>query len=75
MRGACVHDLRAGQRAAVQVGASGIASAEAMVTGAAARLRTVTGAAARQRGPDFTPSPEARCRTRDVRTVCKSAQR
>lgn len=63
VRGAYVHDLRAGARAAVPVDSDAIAVAEATVTGAAKRLRA----------RDFAPNPGPRCRTCEVRTVCREA--
>jgi len=65
VRGAYVHDLRAGKRSSVPIDGAAIDAAEDTVTGAAARLKA----------RDFTPSPGLRCRTCEVRTVCGSAQR
>ena len=63
VRGAYVHDLKAGARADVPIDADAIRSAEASVTGAAVRLRN----------RDYRPSPGPRCRRCEVRTVCGSA--
>ena len=64
LRGAYVHDLRAGNRAAVPIDNAAIDAAEQSVTTAVARLRA----------RDFTPSPGRRCRTCEVRSVCWSRQ-
>lgn len=65
VRGAYVHDLKAGARIPVDVGEVAVAGVEGRVQEAAERLRA----------RDFTPSPGARCRTCEVRTVCGSAKR
>lgn len=65
VRGAYVHDLKAGARVPVDVGDVAVAGAEARVQEAAERLRA----------RDFTPSAGVRCRTCEVRTVCGSAKR
>lgn len=65
MRGAYVHDLRAGERSEVQITDAAIAGAEATVLMAADRIR--------QR--DYAPSPGPICRTCEVRTVCRAAIR
>jgi DNA helicase-2/ATP-dependent DNA helicase PcrA len=63
VRGAYVHDLKAGARSRVEIGAGALAVAEA----------TVREAAARMRDRDYAANPGTRCRTCEVRTVCKSA--
>jgi DNA helicase-2/ATP-dependent DNA helicase PcrA len=63
VRGAYVHDLKAGVRAEVAIGTSAISGAEETVTQAAVRLRN----------RDYRPSPGARCRRCEVRTVCSAA--
>jgi DNA helicase-2/ATP-dependent DNA helicase PcrA len=65
VRGAYVHDLKRGVRTDVDVTDHAVAEAEATVRGAAGRLRA----------GDFAPSPGKRCRSCEVRTICKSAQR
>lgn len=65
VRGAYVHDLKAGARRPVDVDDAAVAAAEARVQEAATRLRD----------RDFTPSPGARCRTCEVRTVCPVAKK
>lgn len=65
VRGAYVHDLKAGARTKVDVGTDAVVSAETTVGEAAERLRA----------RDFTPSPGLRCRSCEVRTVCPAAQR
>jgi len=64
VRGAYVHDLKAGARSAVDVGDPALASAEATVQEVAVRLRA----------RDFTPSPGPICRRCEVRTVCRHAR-
>lgn len=61
VRAAYLHDLN-GTREGIAVDAGSIASAEGTVEEAAARMRS----------RDFEPSPGARCRTCDVRTICKA---
>ncbi|MGI9028921.1 MAG: PD-(D/E)XK nuclease family protein, partial [Ilumatobacteraceae bacterium] len=65
VRGAYVHDLKAGARADVDVTDAAVEVAEATITTAAARLRA----------RDYAPSPGPRCRRCEVRTICASAQR
>jgi DNA helicase-2/ATP-dependent DNA helicase PcrA len=65
VRGAYVHDLKAGARMDVDVTNEAVSSAEVTILTAAERLR----------GRDFVPSPGTRCRRCEVRTVCGSAQR
>ena len=62
---AYVHDLRAGERADVDVSNRAVVTAEALVMGAAQRLRN----------RDYRPSPGKHCRGCEVRTVCPSAKR
>ena len=64
VRGAYVHDLKAGARSPVDVSAGAVSDAEEMVRDAAHRLRD----------RDFTPSPGANCRRCEVRTVCSAAK-
>ncbi len=64
VRAAYLHDLK-GTRDGVAVDGSSISSAE----------RTVEEAATRIRDRAFDPSPGDRCRTCEVRTVCKAKQR
>lgn len=70
IRGAYVHDLKAGAdgdrpaRTLVEIGDTAIATAETTVLGAAERIRV----------RDYSPSPEKqRCRGCDVRSMCGSA--
>jgi len=63
VHGAYVHDLKAGQRADVEVTDDAIAEAETTILDAAIRLRE----------RDYTPSPGKRCRRCEVRTVCRAA--
>ena len=65
VRGAYVHDLKAGTRSAIDVSKESIAAAEIGITEAAVRLRA----------HDFAPTPGNRCRRCEVRTVCSAAQR
>lgn len=65
VRGAYVHDLKAGARAAVDVSPAAVAGAETAVNEAAERLRA----------RDFSPTPGPLCRTCEVRTVCPAARR
>ncbi len=65
MRGAYVHDLKAGRRSEVDVTPSAITDAEATVLAAAERLRA----------RDYAPDPGKKCRSCEVRTVCGSAER
>jgi len=64
VRGAYVHDLKAGVRVTVDVNDAAVESAEAKVHEAADRLRV----------GDYTPSPGPRCRSCEVRTVCRFAK-
>ena len=63
VRGAYVHDLKAGVRGTVAVDPAAIEHAEEIVIEAAVRLR--------QR--DYLPNPGARCRRCEVRLVCRAA--
>jgi DNA helicase-2/ATP-dependent DNA helicase PcrA len=65
VRGAYIHDLKAGARTAVDIGAPAVGAAEDAIHAAASRLRE----------HDFTPSPGIRCRRCEVRTVCPAARR
>jgi DNA helicase-2/ATP-dependent DNA helicase PcrA len=65
VRGAYVHDLRAGARVDLDVTDDAVSVAEVTILSAADRLRA----------RDYAPSPGARCRRCEVRTVCGSAQR
>jgi DNA helicase-2/ATP-dependent DNA helicase PcrA len=65
VRGAYVHDLKAGRRDPIPIAATDISAAEEITTDAAARLRT----------RDYRPNPGIRCRRCEVRTLCKWAQR
>lgn len=65
VRGAYVHDLKAGARATVDIGQEALVAAEASVQDVAERLRA----------RDFTPSPGPACRRCEVRTICPAAQR
>jgi DNA helicase-2/ATP-dependent DNA helicase PcrA len=64
VRGAYVHDLKAGARSGVEVGDRALAAAEKQVQEAAGRLRD----------RDFTPSPGRICRRCEVRTICVAAR-
>lgn len=64
MRGAYVHDLKAGSRADVDVTVTAVAASEVVIMGAADRLRA----------RDYAPSPGPQCRRCEVRTVCKAAR-
>ncbi len=64
VRAAYLHDLK-GTRDGVSVDADSIALAE----------RRVEEAAVRMHNRDFEPSPGARCRTCDVRTICRAKAR
>lgn len=63
VRGAYVHDLKAGVRADINIDADAIRDAEDTVTQAARRLRN----------RDYRPNPGPRCRRCEVRTVCAAA--
>lgn len=63
VRGAYVHDLKAGARAAIDVTEQTIAAAETIIIEAAVRLRS----------RDYSPTPGKRCRRCEVRAVCGSA--
>lgn len=65
VRGAYVHDLKAGSRADVDVTPAAVEAAEGVILGAAERLRA----------RDYEPSPGPACRRCEVRTVCKAALR
>ncbi len=65
VRGAYVHDLKNARREPVDVGASAIESAEAVVIEAAAQISA----------REFAPNPGQRCRACEVRTVCPAAKR
>jgi DNA helicase-2/ATP-dependent DNA helicase PcrA len=65
VRGAYVHDLKAGKREEVDVSSETIGAAETSVVGAAERLRD----------RDYAPNPGDRCRRCEVRTVCRAAYR
>ena len=65
VRGAYVHDLKAGSRADVDVTAAAVEGAEVVILGAADRLRA----------RDYAPSPGSQCRRCEVRTVCQAAKR
>lgn len=64
VRAAYLHDLN-GTRDAIAVDASSIETAEGIVHDAAARMRN----------REFEPAPGARCRTCEVRTICKASAR
>jgi len=64
VRGAYIHDLKAGARQEVDVRAPALTSAEETVREAAVRLRA----------RDFSPSPGPGCRRCEVRTVCRWAR-
>jgi DNA helicase-2/ATP-dependent DNA helicase PcrA len=64
VRGAYIHDLRAGARQEVDVSAPALTTAETTVQEAAVRLRA----------RDFPPSPGPACRRCEVRTVCRWAK-
>ena len=63
VRGAYVHDLKAGERAPIDISSEAIAGAEVVISEAAVRLRA----------RDYAPVPGKRCRRCEVRTVCGSA--
>jgi DNA helicase II / ATP-dependent DNA helicase PcrA len=65
VRGAYVHDLKAGARLDVDVTEQALSVAEVTILSAAERLRA----------RDYAPSPGVKCRRCEVRTVCGSAQR
>lgn len=65
VRGAYVHDLKAGARSSIAVDDGALLAAEDKVQEAASRLRA----------RDFTPSPGPACRRCEVRTVCWAAKR
>ena len=62
VRGAYVHDLKAGARSAIDVQEPTIVAAEATIAEAALRLRN----------RDYSPTPGKRCRRCEVRSVCGS---
>jgi len=65
MRGAYVHDLKAGARSEVDITTAAISSAEETILDVAERLRA----------RDYAPDPGTKCRSCEVRTVCGSAKR
>jgi DNA helicase-2/ATP-dependent DNA helicase PcrA len=65
VRGAYVHDLKAGSRSAVDVGDAAVGGAEDVILDAADSLRA----------RDYTPAPGRICRRCEVRTVCPAAKR
>jgi DNA helicase-2/ATP-dependent DNA helicase PcrA len=65
VRGAYVHDLKAGVRADIDVATAAIEEAEVTIRSAAGRLKE----------RDYSPSPGRRCRSCEVRTVCGFAAR
>ena len=64
VRGAYIHDLKAGSRRDVDVTDAAVVAVEVTITSAAERLRA----------RDYAPNPGTRCRRCEVRTVCKSAR-
>ena len=64
VRGAYIHDLKAGARSDADVSPPAVAAAEVVILTAAERLRA----------RNFTPSPGPACRRCEVRTVCKDAR-
>jgi ATP-dependent DNA helicase UvrD/PcrA len=64
VRGAYVHDLKAGARLDVDVTTEAVGVAEVSILSAAERLRA----------RDYVPSPGLQCRRCEVRTVCGSAR-
>lgn len=64
VRGAYVHDLKAGTRSDVDVTPGAVTASEVVILSAAERLRA----------RDYTPSPGPVCRRCEVRTVCKAAK-
>jgi DNA helicase II / ATP-dependent DNA helicase PcrA len=65
VRGAYVHDLKAGKRLVVDVKPPAVSAAETIVQDAATRLLA----------RDYAPNPGARCRRCEVRTICDAAKR
>ena len=64
MRGAYVHDLKAGARSEVDITDTAIAQAEETIQEAAVRLRA----------RDYAPAPaKAKCRRCEVRAMCGTA--
>ena len=63
MRGAYIHDLKAGERTPVDVTPAAVARAETVVLEAAERLLA----------RNYAPDPGKKCRTCEVRNVCGSA--
>jgi DNA helicase-2/ATP-dependent DNA helicase PcrA len=63
VRGAYVHDLKAGRRSSVAIDPRSIKAAERTVSHAARRLRAL----------DFSPNPGPRCQTCEVRAICDAA--
>lgn len=64
VRGAYVHDLKAGTRTDVDVTAGAVTASEVVILAAAERLRA----------RDYEPSPGPACRRCEVRTVCPAAK-
>jgi DNA helicase-2/ATP-dependent DNA helicase PcrA len=64
VRGAYIHDLKATDRSSVDISVEALERAEANVRAAVDRLRA----------RDYEPSPGLRCRTCEVRTVCRTAR-
>jgi DNA helicase II / ATP-dependent DNA helicase PcrA len=64
VRGAYVHDLKAGSRSDVDIRPATVSSAEALILEAADRLRD----------RDYSPSPGTICRRCEVRTICAAAK-
>ena len=64
VRGAYVHDLKAGTRTDVDITAGAVTASEVVILEAAERLRA----------RDYSPSPGPGCRRCEVRTVCKAAK-
>ena len=65
VRGAYVHDLKAGARTNADVTPPAVADAETVILAAADRLHE----------RDYSPSPGPACRRCEVRTICKAALR
>jgi DNA helicase-2/ATP-dependent DNA helicase PcrA len=64
VRAAYVHDLRSASRVSIDVDAEAVGNAEAAVTEAAARVKA----------RDYKPNPGPRCRSCEVRTICRFAK-
>lgn len=65
VRAGYIHELKTGTRQTVDVTATGVQTAESIVTAAATRLR----------GRDFSPNPGPQCQSCEVRTICPHAPR